>query len=377
MQKLVCDVCGGNIQIQAGGKEGVCEYCGATYTMDRLREILSGVKVSQTGSAEDVEQWRELAKKYYAASSFGDAENIVKKILEASPRDEEANHMYEELQDLKYFDVRNGSIVSYSGRARKVTIPPIASKEVNLSIFSKDDINTSIEELVISEGIERIINIGVSKFEGTCRLPNLTSITLPATLTEIGQAAFKGSGLKSIIVPNSVKKIGAQAFFDCKALTKVTLPNYLAEIEPALFAGCCSLQNIELPPSLKAIGFSAFVECSSLVEMIIPEGVKTIGFSAFVNCKNLRKLVIPDSVDSILIKDEDGQRQPSVCAGCERLSDIVYPSRFDVHLFEDTPFYMNSATVRNQKIAAGRCPYCNVPLKGVFNKYCPYCNRRF
>lgn len=60
MEKLKCDICGGRIEIEAGGRRGVCVNCGTAYSMDRMREMLSGVKVSVTGSNEDVEQWKTL-----------------------------------------------------------------------------------------------------------------------------------------------------------------------------------------------------------------------------------------------------------------------------------------------------------------------------
>ena len=76
MNKLVCDICGGKITIREGGEQGICEYCGANYSLGRIREIVNGIKVSQTGSAEVVEQWRVLIQKYLGTVAFHDAEAI-------------------------------------------------------------------------------------------------------------------------------------------------------------------------------------------------------------------------------------------------------------------------------------------------------------
>ena len=90
MNKLQCDICGGQIEMQSGGQNGICVNCGTAYSLDRMKELYSGMKVSITGSKEDVEQWRELLRRYYDSGDFQEAEKIVKKILEAIPSDEDA-----------------------------------------------------------------------------------------------------------------------------------------------------------------------------------------------------------------------------------------------------------------------------------------------
>jgi predicted RNA-binding Zn-ribbon protein involved in translation (DUF1610 family) len=42
MEKMKCDICGGQIEIQADGKRGVCLNCGTAYSLDRMREMLNG-----------------------------------------------------------------------------------------------------------------------------------------------------------------------------------------------------------------------------------------------------------------------------------------------------------------------------------------------
>lgn len=49
---------------------------------------------------------------------------------------------------------------------------------------------------------------------------NLTSITIPDSVTSIGHFAFDGCGLKSLTIPESVDKIGADAF-KCYGLTAI------------------------------------------------------------------------------------------------------------------------------------------------------------
>lgn len=57
MNRLRCDICGGQIEMQPD-KRGLCLNCGTSYSLATMKEMFAGVKVSVTGSNEDVEQWR-------------------------------------------------------------------------------------------------------------------------------------------------------------------------------------------------------------------------------------------------------------------------------------------------------------------------------
>lgn len=123
MDKLCCDICGGTLVMQAGGETAICDSCGMQYSIERMREkvqeitgtvrVAGPVQARQTGTAEDVAQWRTLVQKYYDAGDFQAAEQVIKKILEAVPADAEASQMYDDLQVLKYMEVKNGVLVKY------------------------------------------------------------------------------------------------------------------------------------------------------------------------------------------------------------------------------------------------------------------------
>ncbi len=67
---------------------------------------------------------------------------------------------------------------------------------------------------------------------------NLTSVTIPTSVTKIGQGAFFNSGLTSVEIPSSVTTIGESAFQYCKKMTSVNIPNTLTSIEPNTFSTC-------------------------------------------------------------------------------------------------------------------------------------------
>ncbi|MDE6294739.1 MAG: leucine-rich repeat protein [Muribaculaceae bacterium] len=114
------------------------------------------------------------------------------------------------------------------------------------------------------------------------RCSNLTTITLPETVTEIGSLAFSGcSKLSSVNIPEHVTTIGSSVFYGCEALTSVTFPENLTEIGPSAFYGCKALTSATFPDSVTSIRESAFAECTGLDSVTIPGSVTTIEDNAF------------------------------------------------------------------------------------------------
>ena len=158
----------------------------------------------------------------------------------------------------------------------------------------------------------------------------LTSITIPNSITSIGNAAFRCSGLTSITIPNSVTSIGAMAFFSCSNLTSITLPNSVTNIDNHTFNHCEALTSINIPNSVISIGNWAFSDCSSLKSINIPNSIVSIGEGAFNNCSGLTSITIPNNVTSI------GEHAFWQCSSLsEVISNIEIPFKISSGVFED------------------------------------------
>ncbi len=103
-----------------------------------------------------------------------------------------------------------------------------------------------------------------------------------------GGGLFEGcTALETIVIPNSVKTLGASCFRKCTNLKNITLPESLTTIGDQAFYGCSNLKNITLPESLTTIGDHAFYECSNLKTVYnnsripLEKGSESYGYVAY------------------------------------------------------------------------------------------------
>ena len=190
---------------------------------------------------------------------------------------------------------------------------------------------SGLEEILVADGNQ------VFDSRGDCKaLIDSKSNTLmrggknsvvPDGVTEIAKSAFAYTGITEITIPDSVIKIGENAFNDCKQLRSVVLPANITSIEDDTFRNCSSLETVTLPEGLNTIGNGVF-DGSGLQAVTIPVTVDSIKESAFNGCKNLTQITIPQEVTEI---------SPCCFMDCENLTLIMLPG--SITEIGDSAFY--------------------------------------
>ena len=128
----------------------------------------------------------------------------------------------------------------------------------------------------------------------------LTSITIPDSVTEIGDNAFyECANLTSINIPDKVTYIGKSAFYGCRALSGINIPDGVKKINDQVFQSCSSLKDITISNNVISIGKYAFYGCSELTEINIPDKTITIGNRAFSGCTDLRNIALSGNLSSL------------------------------------------------------------------------------
>ncbi len=206
--------------------------------------------------------------------------------------------------------------------------------------------NTPVKDLVIPQGITNV-NYTISG------CTSLTSVTIPSSVTSIGQYAFQNcTSLTSVTIPSSVTSIGQYAFQNCTSLTSVTIPSSVTSIEDHAFSGCRSLTSVDIPSSVTGIGQYAFEKCTSLTSVTIPSSMTSIGNSVFYECTSLTSVTIPSSVTGIgnsaffgctsltsvtILSSVTSIDRYAFC-GCISLKSVRVPNQceFDLWSFPDT-----------------------------------------
>lgn len=172
---------------------------------------------------------------------------------------------------------------------------------------------------------------------------SITSLTIPTTITSLGNGFYGMDNLESVTIEDSEKDLEylnvgesclrseslktlylgrrlnkpissnalealelgkfitslSGVFKNCPALVSFKANGEITEISDRTFNNCSALTTINLPKSIKVIGRSAFENCSSLASIDFLENVNCIGSEAFSGCSSLDGIVLASGLTSI------------------------------------------------------------------------------
>jgi hypothetical protein len=119
-----------------------------------------------------------------------------------------------------------------------------------------------------------------------------TSYVIPSTVTSIGDNAFTGSTLTNVTIPSSVTIIEGGAFTGCVELASVAIPNNVISIGSGAFINDSSLTNASIPASVTNIGDGAFYNCARLTNALFQGNAPTLGAGVFQGDPNLGSFTV-------------------------------------------------------------------------------------
>ncbi|MCD8207951.1 MAG: leucine-rich repeat protein [Bacteroidales bacterium] len=178
-----------------------------------------------------------------------------------------------------------------------VTIPSTVEKIGEEAFFQCWNDSSAKAEIIFAKASEgdgdAPLEIGEKAFYGA---RYATAVVIPARTTDIGSDAFYNFAyLVSDPVPTigfeegcGVTEIGCEVFAQARYVKEITVPGTITEIGERAFYNCTSLEIVNFAPEgaesgLETIGVSAFSGTTSLDNLVIPAGVKIIDNTAFYN----------------------------------------------------------------------------------------------
>ncbi len=205
---------------------------------------------------------------------------------------------------------------STNDRAHTVTIPAYLDGKAVVNIAEEAFAHISNIETVIFPTVEDYLagdeNFDAAEFNFT-----------------ITRFAFRNcDGLSTLTLPAYVSEIGEAAFYGCAQLSSVTIADgsKLTAISANAFMNCPKLAAVSLPGSIDLIGKGAFFGAVSLESIAIPEGVLRIEAQAFQNCTALKTVALPTTLSEEVV-DEKTTLPPIgayAFAGSEVLTSVTY-----------------------------------------------------
>ena len=257
------------------------------------------------------------------------------------------------------FEKTTGTL-TISGKGDMYRYYDVSSDYCDDGDFPWNHIRKDIKEIIVDDGVTQVCDFSFAN------CTNLTSVTFPKTLDEIGAFSFENctsltnvsilgyntgiekraffgcKNISKLILGDGVKSIGEYAFGDCNSLMEITVGDNITGVGKNPFAGSAWCDNIDnwkdgvlylgnylikvdsenisdeytIKTGTRVIASEAFINCNKIKKINFPDGLVNIGSRAFYQCYNLQGIDIPSSVSNI---------GAYAFYGCSQITSVTIP----------------------------------------------------
>ena len=151
----------------------------------------------------------------------------------------------------------------------------------------------------------KLVNINyLGTIDTWCEIEGLSNLTIDAS--NIKTLSLNGDPVTELVIPSTVTSIPSYAFYKCDNITSVTFEenSQCTSVGYGAFCNCSSLTSVNIGDGVTSIGYSAFSGCSSLLSITISNSITSIGggdnyyLAAFYDCSKLANINYLGTVDA-------------------------------------------------------------------------------
>lgn len=196
-------------------------------------------------------------------------------------------------------------------------------KTVDGILYSKDGKTLLYCHAVKSGDVEIPVGVQIIAPGAFVGCTGITSVTIPNTITYVGECAFYGLNQNLTSVTFKANNLGTgvtvgkYAFRDCVRLSTIDIQSgsRLVALNEGAFYGCTALESFTVPASMSSIGKEAFRGCVNIKEVsFAPNGaVLAFGEGAFYGCTGITRVDLPANISEM----------PGIFAGCTALAEVT------------------------------------------------------
>ena len=215
------------------------------------------------------------------------------------------------LRHLQFNTLDLGTVESVGQYALGVTVDELVLPESLTKIRNLPMFGANVQKLVLNMNIaemtdnwlwastieEVVIGKHITKLGEVLKNSNIKKVTFAADSNVkefVGGTFFGMKRLESIVIPDSVEKMGGAVFRDCTNLKSVVIGSGIKVIPSSAFQDCTALEEVKFAPGsqLEKIAYPhPFTNCKSLTSIELPDSCTTVEGYGFHECDNLRTIV--------------------------------------------------------------------------------------